>query len=134
MARVNVLRCSVVTPEKTVVETEAVALTFPAWDGMMGLLPNRAPLLVRLGAGLLTLRTREGSAEYFVDGGFLQVREGVVTVLADRCLTRDSIDARQAEEDLRRAQAMPNRTEEEFEARQRALASARARLALARGS
>src|SRR5207245_2006519 len=75
------LKCVVVTPERAVLDEPAEFVALPMYDGELGVLPGRAPLIGRLGAGELRLRQRNTSRRYFVDGGFAQVRADVVTVL-----------------------------------------------------
>src|ERR1700694_518052 len=98
------LRLVLVTPETTLVDEPVSALRFPLYDGQIGILPGRAPLIGRLGYGELKLTQADGSeASYFIDGGFVQVKDNVVSVLTDRALTRDQIDAAAAQEKLREA-------------------------------
>src|SRR5262249_1605994 len=64
------LRCVVVTPERALVDAAFDFVALPMYDGELGVLPGRAPLIGRLGPG--ELRTRHGNEtnRYFVDGGF----------------------------------------------------------------
>ena len=79
------LQCVVVTPEKTWLDELVDSVVLPIYDGELGVLPGHTPVIARLGFG--ELRTKVGGArtiDYFVDGGFAQVRDDVVTVLTDR--------------------------------------------------
>ena len=69
----DTFHCSVVTPERAVLECDAVSAVFPAWDGEIGILPGRAPLLCRLGLGILRAKTAEETHLFFIDGGFAQI-------------------------------------------------------------
>ena len=64
------VRCVVVTPEKAVLDATAEMVILPMYDGELGVLPGRAPLIGRLGFGELRLREGEVTRRYFVDGGF----------------------------------------------------------------
>lgn len=78
------LHVRVVSPEKLVYEGDASALVAPAWDGVVGILPNHAPLLALLGHGRLTVEaTGSGGREYYVAGGVLKVENNHVTVLTE---------------------------------------------------
>src|SRR5687767_8896642 len=107
------LKCVVVTPETTILETEADAVVFPAVDGQVGILPRRMPMVARLGHGELKL-TSNGlvSHRLFVSGGFAQVAGDVVTLLAGVALTADEIDVPQVEKQLAAAEAGPASTPE----------------------
>ncbi|HVR08653.1 MAG TPA: ATP synthase F1 subunit epsilon [Thermoanaerobaculia bacterium] len=127
----NTFHISVITPERAVLESEAVFAAVPAHDGELGILHNRAPMLYRLGAGLLRLDTPAGKRALFVSGGFAQMVENRLTILTEAARELDQLDRAAAERALADAQAMKGVTDAEHNARQRALASARAQLRLA---
>jgi F-type H+-transporting ATPase subunit epsilon len=66
------------------------------YDGELGVLPGRAALIGRLGPGELRTRTGETVKRYFVDGGFAQVRDNIVTVLTPRAVPAASINRQEA--------------------------------------
>ena len=94
------LQCVVVTPEKTLFDEWVDFVALPLYDGELGVLAGRAPLIGRLGFGELRTRTDEVVRRYFVDGGFAQVRHDVVTVLTQRAIPADELDAEAAARDL----------------------------------
>ncbi len=110
------LQCVVVTPERTILDTSADSVIVPMYDGELGVLPGRAPLIGRLGPG--ELRTRRGNEveRFFVDGGFAQVRENVVTVLTPRAQKGTDIDQNAANKVLEKVPV----TEAELKAQERA--------------
>jgi F-type H+-transporting ATPase subunit epsilon len=126
----NTFHLSVITPERAVLETDATFAAVPAHDGEIGILKDRAPMLYRLGAGLLRADTPEGKRALFVAGGFAQMVENRLTILTEVAKELDKIDRAAAERALSEAEAMKGVTESEFNLRQRALASARAQLRL----
>ncbi len=122
------LQCTVVTPERAVLDEAADFVVLPLYDGELGVLPGRAPLIGRLGAGELRLRRGERTKRYFVDGGFAQVRGNVVTVLTPRAVPAGDIDpaaARQALEAALRPGATPEAQEAQLQAQDRARAQLR---------
>jgi F-type H+-transporting ATPase subunit epsilon len=134
MAAHSPLRLVLVTPETTLVDEPVSALRFPLFDGQIGILPGRAPLIGRLGYGELNVTHLDGShASYFVDGGFVQVKQGIVSLLTDRALTRNQIDPAAAQEKLREASARTAHSDAEINARFRDEERARQMLALADG-
>lgn len=122
---------SVVTPERVVLETEARSVTLPAYDGQLGILAHRAPLLARLGAGRLTAETTSGEEVYFVDGGFAQMVDNRLTVLTEQASRPEELDRAAARRSLEEALALPASDAAAQTAKARAVASARARLHLA---
>lgn len=91
MADTRELRCVVVSPERALLDTRAEHVAMPLFDGELGVLPGRAALIGRLGFGELRIRTDGKTQVLFVDGGFAQVRENVVTVLTSRAQLPDEI-------------------------------------------
>ncbi|MGH9380427.1 MAG: ATP synthase F1 subunit epsilon [Thermoanaerobaculia bacterium] len=122
---------SIVTPERVVLETEARSVVLPAYDGQLGILAHRAPLLARLGAGRLTVETASGEEVYFVDGGFAQMVDNRLTVLTEQARRPEDLDRAAARQALEAALALPATDETAQTAKARAIASARARLRLA---
>jgi F-type H+-transporting ATPase subunit epsilon len=120
----NTFHCSVITPERAMLETEATFVAFPAHDGEVGILKNRAPLLYRMGIGELRVESPEGNHVLFVAGGFAQMVDNRLTLLTEQAKRIDEIDPAAVERALAEARDMPMRTEAEFTARQRALKSA----------
>jgi F-type H+-transporting ATPase subunit epsilon len=124
------LQCVVVTPERAVLDEPVDFVSLPMYDGELGVLPGRAPLIGRLGAGELRLRRGAGERRFFVDGGFAQVRANVVTVLTPRAVRAEDIDAAAASQALANALAR-GRTPAEQDARLKDQQRARAQLRIA---
>ena len=125
------LKCVVVTPERAVLDEPAEFVALPMYDGELGVLPGRAPLIGRLGPGELRLQQHGAAKRLFVDGGFAQVRSDVVTVLTNRAVPAEQIDPQAARQELTTAQAKATKSPEEQDARQKAEARARAMLRVA---
>ena len=126
------LQLVLVTPEVTLLDEPVAALRFPLNDGQIGILPGRAPMIGRLGYGELKVTQLDGGDSfYFVDGGFVQVKEGAVTLLTDRALPRDEINADDAATKLQEAVSRIAKTEAESSARERDQERSRKMLAMA---
>lgn len=78
------MRVSVISPDAAVFDGDADAVTAPAWDGQVGILPRHAPLMTLLGRGTLVVRQGDVTRRFTVEGGFLQVVDDVVRVVAER--------------------------------------------------
>ena len=126
----RLLQCVVVTPERAVLDETVDFVALPMYDGELGVAPGRAALIGRLGYG--ELRTRVGARvhRFYVDGGFVQVRNNVVTVLTPKALKAEEISADMAVRALEAAQ-VPGKTPEQQDAQLRAQDRARAQLRIA---
>jgi F-type H+-transporting ATPase subunit epsilon len=79
----GILSVEVVSPEAILYQGQATSVIAPAYDGLVGFLPRHAPMLTLLGRGMLTLRTPSGDRRFTVGGGFVQVRDNVIRVVAE---------------------------------------------------
>jgi len=125
------LQLILVTPEKTLLDEPVRSLRFPLYDGQIGILPGRAPLVGRLGYGELSIRSAEGEKSYFLDGGFVQVKGATVSLLTNRSMPADQIDADEANRLFAEAKEKTARSDTEVAAKERDLQRARTMLALA---
>ena len=96
MVAIQPLKARLITPEKILFDGEVQSVIAPAVDGMMGVLGGHAPLMAALGSGVLKLALA-GEPNYFaVTGGFLQVKDNNVIVLADKAVAADGVDVAEA--------------------------------------
>jgi F-type H+-transporting ATPase subunit epsilon len=99
------LTLEIITPERIVFsETEVESVTLPGVEGELTVLPSHAPLMTALNPGALLFRKSGQDVDVALSGGFLEVRDDKVIVLADTAERSDEIDAARAEEARQRAQ------------------------------
>ncbi|MEO0965122.1 MAG: ATP synthase F1 subunit epsilon [Planctomycetota bacterium] len=125
------LTCTLVTPETTLFDGEATYVAIPAHDGSIGIAPGRAPLLAELGYGVLRVTSAAGERTFFVGGGFVQVKDGVVTVLADEAKPVNELDRAEAQRVLAEEASATAVGDAAIEDRDRKAKRARAILAVA---
>lgn len=126
------LKCVVVTPEKAVLDESADFVVVPMYDGELGIALDRQPLIGRLGVGELRITQGNQIKRYFVDGGFVQIRDNVVTVLTSKAIPAKDIKVADAEAVLRSDKV--ETTPEGREAQQKAQQRARVQLRIAHKS
>jgi len=131
MAAGDKLRLIVVTPERTLLDEPVAALRFPLYDGDIGILPGRIPLIGRLGSGELRITTSSGVERYFIDGGFVQVLGPNVTLLTNRAIPAKDLSAADAEKQLSEVLSRVAKTDEESAAKFADQQRARKMLAIA---
>lgn len=97
----KVFHTAVISPEALVLEAEVTAVQFPAFDGMVGILTHRAPLLTRLGTGIIRLEIDQAEPkEFLIVGGYAQMKDNVLNILTD-----EAIPAAQITSETRNAEA-----------------------------
>jgi F-type H+-transporting ATPase subunit epsilon len=126
------IQCVVVTPEKTLFDDWVDFVALPLYDGEFGVLAGHTPMIGRLGFGELRTKTGEAVRRYFVDGGFVQVRNDVVTVLTQRAIPAQQLDAASAARDLEALGDQRVATESEYADHEKAVARARGLIRVAR--
>ncbi|PYN74303.1 MAG: F0F1 ATP synthase subunit epsilon [Candidatus Rokuibacteriota bacterium] len=121
------LTLEIATPMRLVVAETVDEIVIPGSQGYFGVLPGHAPFLTTLGIGELTYRI--GRDEYYlaVSGGFAEVRDDKVIVLADCAERPDEIDRARAERARERAERrLSGRSDEEVDYSRATAALARA--------
>lgn len=99
------LLCEIITPERIVYTNEVEMVVAPTIDGEVGILPLHAPLVSALKPGEIRVRHDGDHVEWFaVAGGYIQVHEDKVIILADAAVASSQIDVARAREALQHAQ------------------------------
>lgn len=125
------LTCIVVTPENVALESEADFVALPLYDGEIGIGKDHTPMIGRLGFGEMRIRNAQGESRYYLDGGFVQVADNVVSVLTSRAIPAEGVDAAAARKMLETALAKPIQTDELLAIRDREIRQARAQIRVA---
>ena len=101
----GVLQLEVATPERLLLKEQVLQVQVPGLDGEMGILPEHAALLSELGSGPLVYTLEDGNRKCMsICGGYVEVLPDRVRVLATRAEQADEIDAKRAEDALKRAE------------------------------
>lgn len=104
MATRTTMHVEVVTAERELYNGEAELVSAPGSEGQLGILPRHAALLAALKPGPLQIQLGDAEETLFVSGGFLEVSNNNVTILADAAEHGEEIDEARAEEARRIAQ------------------------------
>ena len=121
------LTLEVATPSRLVVSEQVDEVVAPGIEGYFGVLPGHAAFLTTLGIGELTYRVGRDEHHMAISGGFCEVRNDKVIVLADSAELPAEIDRARAERARDRAeQRLSGRMQEEIDYARAAAALARA--------
>jgi F-type H+-transporting ATPase subunit epsilon len=80
----DTLQLEIATPERQVASVSADSVQIPGKDGYLGILPGHAALLSELGQGELSYAIGAKTEKVTISGGYVEVRDNHVRVLADR--------------------------------------------------
>jgi F-type H+-transporting ATPase subunit epsilon len=133
----NELQLEVVTPERRVLAEAVNSVTVPGRNGEMQILPGHAALISELQTGVLAYNQGGTPQQLHVSGGFIEVNNDKVSVLAEIAERPEEIDAaraRLAREHTEKQLSSWSGSEEDFEKARAKLERSMVRLQLASGS
>ena len=104
MATRDTLHVEVVTAERELYSGAATLVSAPGSEGQLGILPRHAAMLALLKEGELRIELNDAEEPIFVSGGFLEVSDNRVIILADTAEHAEEIDAARAQEARRQAE------------------------------
>jgi F-type H+-transporting ATPase subunit epsilon len=131
------LQLEVVTPERRVLAETVDMVIVPGLNGELGILPGHTPLISQLQTGVLGYVKEGHTLQLHVSGGFVEVNDDRVSVLAEIAERPEEIDAaraRLARERLEKKLTGWTGLEEDFEKARVKLERSMVRLQLAGGT
>jgi F-type H+-transporting ATPase subunit epsilon len=125
-------QCVLVTPEEQALDERATQVILPVYDGLLGILTDRAPMLAKLGVGPLRVDLVGGQRRYyFVDGGVAQMKDNKLTILTNAATPASEIDAESARAEYAEAAARRITDEKSRQDREHQMQAARAKQQIA---
>lgn len=124
MAKFNL---SIITYSKKLLEKEVDYVRVRTTQGDMGILANHASLVVELDPGEMKIKDEEKEEFYFLSGGFLEVSDNKVNIIADQAIYASDIDYERAKaqaEEARKSMKLTNEDEQSFVLAERKLKEA----------
>jgi F-type H+-transporting ATPase subunit epsilon len=112
------IELEVITPERRVLAEKVSMVTVPGLGGELGILPGHTPLISQLQTGVLSYVQDGRTSQLHVSGGFVEVRDDRVSVLAEVAERPEEIDAaraRLARDHMEKQLSSWTGTEEDFE-------------------
>ncbi|MBN2431561.1 MAG: ATP synthase F1 subunit epsilon [Acidobacteria bacterium] len=101
----SMLNFELMTPEKNLYSGAVSAVYFPGLDGQLGVLPGHAPLVTKLGMGVIRCEVALGrEIRFFCVGGFCEIIGSDIRILANIAEASDEIDEERARQAMERAQ------------------------------
>jgi len=87
----EMLQFELVSPERRIASTEAEAVTVPGQEGDLTAMANHAPFLTSLRPGYVSVTGAREPGRYFVTGGFAEIADNTVSILAEEALEADRV-------------------------------------------
>ena len=112
-------KASLITPEAILLEASITAAQVPAFDGLVGVLSHRQPLLAKLGTGILRLDTTAGSQRFMVSGGYAQMKDETLTILTTEAIPTTQVTPQMISAEQAKLSAVKGTDLKDMEERQR---------------
>jgi F-type H+-transporting ATPase subunit epsilon len=106
-------------------------VALPLYDGEIGIAPGHSPMIGRLGYGEMRIVDGATTSRYYVDGGFVEVLDNMVSVLTNRVVPAELLDPQAVAQQLAAARARPAHSPELMAIRDRVVQQARSQLRVA---
>ena len=118
------------------VDTQVTSAVFCTHDGLVGVLPDQATLLSKMGTGIVSYRDVENDSgdekSVFINGGVGHVRDNTLTLFCREAIKSGEVSLPEAEKSLQEAQELPKATAKQLEIRHSALERAKGLIQLAK--
>jgi len=101
----DTLNFELVSPERRLASAEAEAVTIPGMMGDLTAMANHAPFLTNLRPGYVVVRSGSAEDGYFVTGGFAEISQNTVSVLAEEAVEKAKVDRAYIEGKVTEAEA-----------------------------
>ena len=82
----------IISPDKSILKSEATEVTIPSYEGQMGILKDHIPLITFLRPGLITIKEDTGEKKFFIEDGTVEFSNNSLLILTSTAKSLDSLD------------------------------------------
>ena len=82
----------IISPDKSILKTEATEVTIPSYEGQMGILKDHIPLITFLRPGLITIKENSGEKIFFIEDGTVEFSNNSLLILTSTVKNLDSLE------------------------------------------
>ena len=82
----------IISPDKSILKTEAAEVTIPSYEGQMGILKDHIPLITFLRPGLITIKENSGEKIFFTEDGTVEFSNNSLLILTSTAKSLDSLE------------------------------------------
>lgn len=98
------LHIRIITPENIVLDQDVDEVVLPTTSGEIAVLPNHVPVVTQIAPGVMLVKSHGKEDPIAIDGGFVQITDKDITILADFATHARDISVAKAEEAKRAAE------------------------------
>ena len=82
----------IISPDKSILKSEAVEVTIPSYEGQMGILKDHIPLITFLRPGLIIIKENSGEKKFFIEDGTVEFSNNSLLILTSTAKSLDSLE------------------------------------------
>ena len=82
----------IISPDKSILKSEAAEVTIPSYEGQMGILKDHIPLITFLRPGLIIIKEDSGEKTFFIEDGTVEFSNNSLLILTSTAKSLDSLD------------------------------------------
>ena len=82
----------IISPDKSILKSEANEVTIPSYEGQMGILKNHIPIITFLRPGLIVIKENNGEKIFFIEDGTVEFSNNNLLILTSTAKSLDSLD------------------------------------------
>ena len=97
------LTVEIITPDKSILTSEAEEVTIPAYEGEMGILKDHTPLITFLRPGIILIKS-QAEKKYYVEEGTVEFSNNNLLILTSTAKNLDNLDKRSVEDLIKEAE------------------------------
>jgi len=82
----------IISPDKSILKSEATEVTIPSYEGQMGILKDHIPLITFLRPGLIIIKDNSGEKKFFIEDGTVEFSNNSLLILTSTAKSLDNLD------------------------------------------
>ena len=101
----------IISPDKSILKTEATEVTIPSYEGQMGILKDHIPLITFLRPGLIEIKESSGEKKFFIEDGTVEFSNNSLLILTSTAIGLDTLDQKSIESIIQNSEEKINKDE-----------------------
>ena len=101
----------IISPNESILKTEATEVTIPSYEGQMGILKDHIPLITFLRPGLITIKENSDKKIYFIEDGTVEFSNNSLLILTSTAKSLDSLDKKSIDTIIKDTEAKMSKDE-----------------------
>ena len=101
----------IISPDKSILKTEATEVTIPSYEGQMGILKDHIPLITFLRPGLIEIKESSGEKKFFIEDGTVEFSNNSLLILTSTARGLDTLDQKSIDSIIQNSEEKINQAE-----------------------